>query len=198
SFLKFLFSKRVFMFLAFVMTPFTVGGFFIKQFAPLYADSIGLSPGAASWTFLLMTIAAAFAAPWAARLLIGRLSKVAICIFANLISAAGLIVFSLFPGIFTMYIASALLGMAIGAGKSMVEGGFLELDESRKYKGSVFVFKLFGALLGQLGVLIFTFAHTLSPEGRYVIAVAGIIAIPTLLYFALSRKQQKRKQHKFT
>ncbi|MCL2264225.1 MAG: MFS transporter [Defluviitaleaceae bacterium] len=191
SFLKFLLSKRVFMFLAFVMTPFIVGGFFIKQFAPLYADSIGLSPGATSWTFLLMTIAAAFAAPSAARLLIGRLRKITICILANLISAAGLLVFSLFPGIVTMYIASALLGIAIGAGTSMVEGGFSELEESRRYTGSVFVFKLFGALLGQLGVLIFTFSHALSPEGGYVLVVAVIIAVPTLLYFILSRNQQK-------
>ena len=191
NFIKFLFSKRIFMFLAFVMTPFIVGGFFIKQFAPLYADSIGLSPGAASWTFLLMTIAAAFAAPLVARLLIGRLRKIIICILANLVSAAGLAVFSLFPGIVTMYIASALLGIAIGAGTSMVEGGFSELEESRRYKGSIFVFKLFGALLGQLGVLIFTFAHTLSPEGGYVLAVAGVIAVPTILYFFLSSRKQK-------
>jgi len=192
SFLKFLLSKRVFMFLAFVMTPFIVGGFFIKQFAPLYAYSIGLSPGAASWTFLLMTIAAAFAAPSAARLLIGRLRKITICILANFISATGLIVFSLFPGLVTMYIASALLGLAIGAGTSTVEDGFSELEESRRYKGSVFVFKLFGALLGQLGVLVFTFAHALSLEGGYVLAVAGIIAVPTLLYFILSRKQSRK------
>jgi hypothetical protein len=90
-----------------------------------------------------------------------------------------------------MYIASALLGIAIGAGTSMVEGGFSELEESRRYKGSVFVFKLFGALLGQLGVLIFTFSHALSPEGGYVFVVALIIAVPTLLYFILSRRQQK-------
>lgn len=191
GFISFLFSKRVVMFLGFVMTPFIVGGFFIKQFAPLYADSVGLSPGAASWTFLLMTIAAAFAAPFAARLLVGRMQKITICILANLLSAAGLVVFSIIPGIATMYVASALLGVSIGTGTSMVEGGFSELEESKQYKGSVFVFKLFGALLGQLGVLIFTFAHTLSPDGRYVLAIAGIIAVPTVVYFIISSRTQK-------
>jgi MFS family permease len=182
GFLRFLFSKRVFLFLAFVMTPFIVGGFFIKQFAPLYADSIGLSPGAAAWTFLLMTLAAAFAAPAATRLLDGRFRKITICIFANFLSAAGLVIFSIMPGIATMYAASALLGIAIGTGTGMVEGGFSELEESRRYRGSVFVFKLFGALLGQLGVFVFTFAHALSPEGRYVLIIAAVIAVPTLIY----------------
>jgi len=191
GFIRFLFSKRVFMFMGFVMTPFIVGGFFIKQFTPLYADSIGLSPGAASWTFLLMTIAAAFAAPSATRLLIGRFRKDTICILANFLSAAGLVVFSVAPGVATMYIASALLGVSMGAGTGMIEGGFSELEESKRYNGSVFVFKLFGALLGQLGVFIFSFAHALSPEGKYVLAVAGIIAVPTLLYLIVSSRMQK-------
>jgi hypothetical protein len=99
----------------------------------------------------------------------------------------GLVMFSIFPGIITMYIASALLGVSIGTGTTMVEGGFSELEEAQQYRGSVFVFKVFGALLGQVGVLVFTFAHSLSPGGEYVLAVAAVIAVPTLLYYIITK-----------
>ena len=188
---RFLFSKRILIFAGFLMAPFMVGEFFISQFVPLYADTINLSPGAASWTYLLMTMAAAFAAPFVARALLERLRKITVCVFANFLSASGLVMFSLMPGIFTMYIASALLGFSIGAGTNMVESGYADLEESQKYTRSHFAFRMFGVVFGQLGVALFTIAHTLSPGGEYVFIIAGIIAIPTLLYFVLSPARER-------
>ncbi|MCL2386614.1 MAG: MFS transporter [Defluviitaleaceae bacterium] len=188
---RFLFSKRILMFVGFLMAPFVVGEFFIMQFAPLYADSINLSAGAASWTYLLMTMAAAFAAPFVARAFLGRLRKITICVFANLLSASGLVMFSLIPGIVTMYIASALLGFSIGTGTNMVEGGYGDLDEAKKYKRSNFAFKMFGVVFGQMGVALFTIAHSLSPDGEYVLIVAGVIALPTLIYYLITRKERE-------
>ncbi|MCL2357368.1 MAG: MFS transporter [Defluviitaleaceae bacterium] len=191
GFFRFFFSKRILMFVLLLMAPFMVGEFFISQFAPLYADTINLSPGAASWTYLLMTMAAAFAAPFVARTLFGRISKMTVCVLANLLSASGLVLFSVMPGIVTMYIASALLGFAVGTGTNVIESGFSGLEESQKYAKSPFAFRMFGVLFGQLGVALFTLAHTLSPGGEYVLIVAGVIAAPTLLFFLLFRKTRE-------
>ena len=190
SFLRFFFSKKILFITIFLLGPFFIGEFFIEQYAPLYAASINLSPGAAAWTSLLMTIAAAYIAPSFLHLLVTRLSKVVICIIANMISALGMITFALMPGIATLYIASAMIGISVGIGANALENSYSDIQDSKSYKRSSYVFQLLGAGFGQLGVVLFTVAHNVSPSGEHVLIIAAVVAIPTLLYLVLSWKNK--------
>jgi MFS family permease len=189
GFLRFFFSKRIFLYMFLLLMPFVFGEYFIEQFSPLYADSISLSPGAASWASLLMTMALAFVAPSIVRLFFGRLSNTAICVFTNILAACGLVLFAYMPGIIGMYAAAALIGLSIGVGKNIINEGFEKLEETKKYANSGSVYNLFDSLFGLLGAALFTLAHALSQNGEYIMSVAAIIIVATILYTVFSRKR---------
>jgi MFS family permease len=189
TFWRFLFSRRVFLFITLLLLPFIIGEYFIEQFTPLYAESISLSPGAASWSSLLMTISLAyFGTPIAGALLHRtRLTNTTICVFANIISAAGMLLFAFMPGIVSMYIASALIGVSIGIGGNLISSWYDNLDESERYRNSGYVYELFGSLFGQLGAVLFTIAHVTSDgSGRYIMVIGGVIVVLTIFYVILA------------
>jgi len=159
GFFRFFFSKRVFLFMFILLMPFVIGEYFIEQFSPLYAAAIELSPGAASWTSLLMTMALAYIAPSLVRLFTGRIGKTAICLFANGLAGAGLVLFALMPGLITMYAASAVIGVSIGVGKNIFAAKYAEFSESKQYIHSGYVYNLFDSLFGLLGAALFTLAY---------------------------------------
>jgi MFS family permease len=186
GFLRFFFSKRVFLYMFMLLMPFVLGEYFIEQFSPLYADTIELSPGAASWTSLLMTMTLAYIAPAIVRPLIGRISSTAICVFANAISAAGLIWFALSPGLVTLYAASGLLGISIGVGKNIIAARYSELAETGKYRHSGYVYNLFDSLFGLAGAALFTLVFILGAENLF--AIAAFVVGAALLYQILQRR----------
>ncbi|MCL2698047.1 MAG: hypothetical protein FWE74_08195 [Oscillospiraceae bacterium] len=190
GFFKFFFSKRVFFFMLLLLMPFVLGEYFIEQFSPLYAASIELSPGAASWTSLLMTMALAYIAPSIIRFFGEWCSKTAVCVFANILAAAGLVLFALMPGIAMMYAASALIGVSIGIGKNIIAAKYADFRESKLYANSGYIYNLFDSLFGLLGAALFTFAHIMSSDGDAVINVGAIIAAATILYLLFSRKRR--------
>ena len=193
GFFRFVFSKRVFVYLFLLSMPFVFGEFFIEQFTPLYADSIELSPGAASWASLLMTLTLAYAAPIIMRPLISIIGKKAISVLTNILTAFGLVLFAVMPGIVTMYAAAALIGLSVGVGKNIIDEGFEGLEEYGKYANSGYIYNLFGSLFGLLGAALFTLAHTLSHNGEYVMSVAAIITVATLLYVVFARQRRSVK-----
>jgi predicted MFS family arabinose efflux permease len=192
GFFRFFFSRRVFFFLFLLLMPFVLGEYFIEQFSPLYADSIHLSPGAASWASLLMTLTLAYFAPKIVQFLMGRIGNAAIGVIANILAAGGLVLFALMPGIAAMYAAAALIGLSIGVGKNIISDAFEEFDETRKYARSGDVFNLFDALFGLLGAGLFTLAHALSHNGEYVMSVAAIVVVATFLYLLLGKRGRKK------
>jgi len=191
GFFKFFFSKSVFFLLFLLLLPFVLGEYFIEQFSPLYAASIELSPGAASWTSLLMTMAIAYIGPSLIRALAGRLRKTVICVFANMLAATGLVLFALYPGIAAMYAASALIGVSIGVGKNILAARYSQLKENTLYAHSGYVYNLFDSLFGLLGAALFTLAFIMSSGGEYVFAIAGIVVFSTLLYMMTKGKGVK-------
>jgi len=170
--------------------PFVLGEYFIEQFSPLYASSIALSPGAASWTSLLMAIALAYVGPGIVGLFAGRIHNVVICVIANLLSAAGLMLFAVIPGIVTMYIASALIGLSIGVGKNIISLRYSELIETKKYAHSGYAYNLFDSLFGMMGAALFTVAHAFSLNEEYILVIAGLVIVPTLLYLIVSKRRK--------
>ncbi|MCL2254414.1 MAG: MFS transporter [Lachnospiraceae bacterium] len=160
GFFRFFFSGRVLVFMFLLLMPFVFGEYFIEQFSPLYAAAINLSPGAASWTSLIMTMTIAYLAPSLLKLC-GQMSKTAICIFANLIALAGLVLFILMPGLIAMYATSAIIGLSIGLGKNIFAARYLEINETHLYAGSGSVYNLFDSLFGLLGAALFTLAYML-------------------------------------
>ena len=191
GFFRFFLSKNVFLLLFLLLLPFVIGEYFIEQFSPLYANSISLSPGAASWTSLLMTMALAYIAPSIVRVLTKQQSKTTICIFANILAAAGLMLFALNPGIATMYAASALIGVSIGVGKNILAARYSELKENTRYAHSGYVYNLFDSLFGLLGAALFTLAFILTNGGEYVVTIAGIVVLLTFLYLISKGKGVK-------
>jgi hypothetical protein len=137
-----------------------------------------------------MTMALAYIGPSIVRGLPGRIHKTAICVTANILAAAGLLVFALMPGIAAMYAASALIGVSIGVGKNILAAAYSELKETPKYAHSGYVYNLFDSLFGLLGAALFTLAHVLSSGGEYVLVIAGIIAAATMLYLLLSKQRR--------
>jgi len=144
-----------------LLLPFVVGEYFIEQFSPLYAVTIEISPGAASWTSLIMTMTLAYIAPPFVRLFTGRISKTSICLFANLLAAGGLVLFAFMPGLITMYATSAIIGVSIGIGKNIFATKYAELPETGRYANSGPVYNLFDAIFGLFGAALFTLAHML-------------------------------------
>jgi len=189
GFFKFFFSKSVFFLLLLLLLPFVLSEYFIEQFSPLYAASIDLSPGAASWTSLLMTMALAYIGPSIVRVLVKRLSKTVICVFANILAAIGLVLFALYPGIAAMYAASALIGVSIGVGKNILAARYSQLKENTLYAHSGYVYNLFDSLFGLLGAALFTLAFIMSSGGEYILAIAGIVVVSTLLYMMTKGKE---------
>jgi len=161
GFFRFFFSGRVFLFMFLLLLPFVLGEYFIEQFSPLYAVTIDLSPGAASWTSLIMTMTLAYIAPPFVRLFTGRISKTSICLFANLLAAGGLVLFVFIPGLVMMYVTSAIIGVSIGIGKNIFAARYAELPETGIYANSGPVYNLFDAIFGLLGAALFTLAHVL-------------------------------------
>jgi len=193
---RFLFSKSVMLFVALILLPFVLGEYFIEQFTPLYAESIELSPGAASWNSLLMTLSLAYLGTPIAGFLKRRLNNTAICIIANLISASGLLFFAIVPGVVMMYVAAGLIGISIGIGGNLISEWYEGLDESEQYKNSGYVYGLFGSLFGQLGAVLFTIAHTVSDNdetGKYIMLIAGVLIAATILYAIISNLKGRRK-----
>ncbi|MCL2698665.1 MAG: MFS transporter, partial [Oscillospiraceae bacterium] len=193
GFFKFFFSKRVFLLMFLLLMPFVLGEYFIEQFSPLYAASIELSPGAASWTSLLMTMAIAYIAPSLVRAFTGRIGKTAICVLANMLAAAGLVLFALLPGIAAMYGASALIGVSVGVGKNILAAKYSEFRESQLYAHSGYVYNLFDSLFGLLGAALFTFVHIMSSGGSTVVYIAVIIVFATILYLMFSRDGRNKR-----
>jgi MFS family permease len=193
---RFLFSKSVMLFVALILLPFVLGEYFIEQFTPLYAKSVELSPGAASWNSLLMTLSLAYLGTPIAGQLKKKLSNTAICVIANMISAVGLLLFAIMPGIVMMYVAAGLIGVSIGIGGNLISEWYDRLDESEQYKNSGYVYGLFGSLFGQLGAVLFTIAHTVSDEdavGKYIMLIAGAVIFATILYAVISKAANKRR-----
>jgi len=193
GFFRFIFSGQIILFMSLLLLPFVLGEYFIEQFSPLYASSIELSPGAASWTSVLMVIALAYIGPGIVRLFEGRIHNVVICVIANLLSAAGLLLFALSPGLITMYAASALIGLSIGVGKNIVSLKYSEFIETKRYAHSGYAYNLFDSLFGMLGVVMFTLAHAFSSNEEYILVIAGIIVAPTFLYFIVTKRGMVRK-----
>ena len=190
GFFRFLFSGRIILYMSLLLMPFVLGEYFIEQFSPLYASSIALSPGAASWTSLLMAIALAYVGPGIVGLFAGRIHNVVICVIANLLSAAGLVLFAVIPGIVTMYIASALIGLSIGVGKNIISLRYSELIETKKYAHSGYAYNLFDSLFGMMGAALFTVAHAFSLNEEYILVIAGLVIVPTLLYLIVSKRRK--------
>ncbi|MCL2627700.1 MAG: MFS transporter [Oscillospiraceae bacterium] len=159
GFFRFFFSGRVLIFMLILLLPFVIGEYFIEQFSPLYATSIDLSPGAASWTSLIMTMTLAYIAPPFVRLFTGRISKTKICLFANVLAAGGLMLFAFMPGLITMYATSAIIGVSIGIGKNIFAARYAELPETGMYANSGSVYNLFDSIFGLLGAAVFTLAY---------------------------------------
>ena len=188
GFARFFFSRRVLLFMLLLLLPFVLGEYFIEQFSPLYAESIALSPGAASWTSLLMTMALAYIGPGIVGLLTGRISKTVICVFANVIAAAGLALFALFPGIAGMYVAAALIGVSIGVGKNIIADSFALIDETKRYTHSGYVYNLFDSLFGLAGAALFTLVFILGAENLF--AIVAFVVGAALLYQILQRRMR--------
>jgi len=161
GFFRFFFSGRVLLFMFLLLLPFVIGEYFIEQFSPLYAVTIELSPGAASWTSLIMTMTLAYIAPPFVRLFTGRVGKTKICLFANILAAGGLVLFVFIPGLITMYVTSAIIGVSIGIGKNIFAARYAEIPETGRYANSGPVYNLFDAVFGLLGAALFTLAHIL-------------------------------------
>jgi len=161
GFFRFFFSKQVFLFMFLLLMPFVLGEYFIEQFSPLYAVSIEMSPGAVSWTSLLMTITLAYMAPAIVRLLMTRFSKTTICVLANVLAVAGLMLFAVIPGIVTMYATSAIIGISIGIGKNIFAARYCEFTQTKLYAHSGYVYNLFDSLFGLLGAALFTLVYIL-------------------------------------
>ena len=162
GFFRFFFSGRVLLFMLLLLLPFVVGEYFIEQFSPLYAVTIELSPGAASWTSLIMTMTLAYIAPPFVRMFSKRMiGKTKICLFANILAAGGLVLFALMPGLITMYATSAIIGVSIGIGKNIFAARYAEIPETGKYANSGPVYNLFDSIFGLLGAALFTLAHVL-------------------------------------
>ena len=159
GFFRFFFSGRVLLFMFLLLLPFVIGEYFIEQFSPLYAVTIDLSPGAASWTSLIMTMTLAYIAPPIVRLFTGRIGKTKICLFANILAAGGLVLFIFMPGLITMYVTSAIIGVSIGIGKNIFAARYAEIPETGKYANSGPVYNLFDSIFGLLGAALFTLAH---------------------------------------
>jgi len=159
GFFRFFFSPGIFFFMFLLLLPFVLGEYFIEQFSPLYAATIELSPGAASWTSLLMTMVIAYIAPSIVRLF-GNFNKTAICVLANMLAAGGLILFVFMPGLVAMYATSAIIGLSIGIGKNIFAARYLEIRQTNMYAHSGYVYNLFDSLFGLLGAALFTLAHT--------------------------------------
>jgi len=112
---------------------------------------------------------------------------------ANVLSAAGLLLFALSPGLITMYAASALIGLSIGIGKNIISLRYSELIETKRYAHSGYAYNMFDSLFGMLGAALFTAAHVLSSNEEYILVIAGIVIVPTLLYFIVSRRGMVKK-----
>jgi hypothetical protein len=190
GFLKFFFSKHIFLFMLLLLMPFVLGEYFIEQFSPLYASAIELSPGAASWTCLLMTMTLAYISPGIVQLLSKRFSTTAITVTANLIAAGGLVLFAVYPGLVTLYAASGLIGISMGVGKNIIAARFTELSEVNIYKHSGSVYNLFDSLFGLLGAALFTLVFIISAGGTSVIIIGIAIAVATLMYLTLSKRKE--------
>jgi MFS family permease len=191
---KFLFSKRLMLFIFLLFMPFVMGEYFIEQFAPLYAKSIDLSPGAASWSTLLMTLTLAYLGTPIAGMLKGKLNNTTICVFSSLISACGMLIFSFMPGMLTMYAASLFIGISIGVGGNLISDWYNNLDESEQYRNSGYVYELFGSIFGQVGAVLFTISHISSPDGSAIMFVAIAIVVTTVLYVIISEVSKKRRK----
>jgi len=90
-----------------------------------------------------------------------------------------------------MYIAAALIGVSIGVGGNLISSWYDSLDESERYKNSGYVYELFGSLFGQLGAVLFTIAHIVSPNGEYVMYIGGLVVVATIFYVILSKTKSK-------
>ncbi|MCL2639117.1 MAG: MFS transporter [Oscillospiraceae bacterium] len=159
GFFRFFFSPGIFFFMFLLLLPFVLGEYFIEQFSPLYAATIELSPGAASWTSLLMTMVIAYIAPTIVKAF-GKLNKTVICVLANMLAAGGLVLFVFMPGLIAMYATSAIIGLSIGIGKNIFAARYLEIKQTNMYAHSGYVYNLFDSLFGLLGAALFTLAHT--------------------------------------
>jgi|GEM_PF-1002451 len=194
GFWKFIFSKRVILCSLCLFMPFVLGEYFIEQFSPLYADTIFMSPGAASWNSLLMTITFAYLGTPIVGLIIRYvkgLKPSTIGVISNFISVGGLLVFALRPGILTMYIASAIIGISLGMGMNVISQTYSELKESQAYSKSDHLFNLFESLFAQIGALLFTLVHTISETGEYVLAIAVLIAGATAIYYVSTIRRRR-------
>ena len=159
GFFRYFFSGRVLVFMFLLLLPFVLGEYFIEQFSPLYAVTIDLSPGAVSWTSLIMTMTLAYIAPPIVRSLAKKVSKTSICLFANILAAGGLVLFVFMPGMIAMYATSAIIGVSIGIGKNIFAEKYAEIPETGKYVNSGPVYNLFDSIFGLLGAALFTLAH---------------------------------------
>ena len=188
TFLTFFQSKNVLLYTFLAILPYSVAPYFIDQFSPLYADSIQMSPGAASWTSLLQVIFLAYITPPIVGRFFSNVKQSTVAIFGNILSAAALALFALMPGIPTLYIASAMIGVSIGTNSNIA--GFYELDEALSYKNSENYFYSVISIGGQIGTILFTLAHTASPNGHSVMAISIPIAAASIIYFFILKRSR--------
>jgi len=186
GFIRFIQSKKIIVYTLMLIIPFAIAPYFTGQFSPLYAQSIGMSPGAASWTSLLQTVCIAYIAPMLTAPLLRRFKKSLVAAGSNILSAVALAIFALMPGIPTLYAAAALIGIAVGIGTDTNNDGFTDLQESRLYRGSAQYYNSAKSIFEQFGTVLFTVVHAISINGEYVLAVAALIAVLSVGYYIFS------------
>jgi len=191
AFKRFVNSNNVLMYTVLLILPFAVAPYFIYQFSPLYAGAVALSPGAASWTTLLCTISVAYIAPPFVRMLAVRLNKVTIALSANILVCGALLLFSVIPGIVTLFVTSWVIGIAVGVGLNANKDGFAGLEDAVGYEGRGSFYDMLKSMFGPIGALVFTAIFALAHSGEYISYIAAFTAAAALTYFVYARKHRK-------
>jgi predicted MFS family arabinose efflux permease len=195
SLFRFFKSKKMSFYLFLAVLPIAVFPMFVNQFSPIYAETLGLSTSAVSWTSLLQVLFLAFIAPPILLRLVNRFSHTSIVSLSNVVAAVALLLFAVFPGIPTLFAASALIGLALGLGDDAIEWAFWNMDEADMFTGSAVTLAAFRVGGGQIGVAVFTAAFAVSVTGQssHMAAIIAAIAVFLLVCSGVYAIYQRKK-----
>ncbi len=164
SLASFIFDRRVFGFLFFMLIPAVILSFFVVHYLPIYADAQGASPNIATWGYLVQGVIIIYFGPMLTRVLSSKLSQPVIVALSFAVAVAGIAVFAVIPTLGAAIIGCVLLGLADAGGQSARGEYFVSLPASARIGQA--------RALGAYG-LVENIAQTVGPAAFIPVVAAG-------------------------
>lgn len=189
---RFVFSKPIFSFIAFIQNPYIIFGSFIFYYVPIYCDERGYSETICSILIMLYSQVAVLGTDKLTKWFSKTFGNYAMymSLFMNI---AALAVFVISPNMAGMIIALLMMGIGAAFGKPVQQNYYLSLDKVKKYgeDKSIGIYNFSENIGESLGPVVFGRLMAASRFGMTTGIFCGVIAGLGCLHYLICRKELK-------